>query len=486
MKRRLLSLLLATLSLVAVLSGEEWSLQRAIDRALTVNHELLSRQKHIDYLKAEKSTALTKYFPRLNLNLSYTKLNDPIVLDLDPMRNLLIALQTQDKLSDLDTQMLLKSGRFLTAQERSVYSQAISTAIGNVIPNLDMTLLDQNVFRTNIELFQPIWIGGKIQALNRGASLQVQEGTEELLISREAVLKETSRIYFLNKLLEAVVDIHRKAEEGIRLHYKRAEDLYRSGLVAKYQLLRAKVAHSEAQKNLKNSEDNLTTARTVLRNLLELPDNAEVTLTTPLKYLPKSEKSGEVWSRVEANNGTLKKLEIKKALVKVKKKADLAEYLPQIYAFGRYEIAKDDLSLLDPEWAVGVGVKLNLFSSGEKIFKMQADNRLIQEVEEKKKEVVTLLKSLSDKLYYEADAKKNSLETYPTRLEEAEENLKLADSRFSTGLGISLEVVDAHLMLQKIQTEELQALYEYNLSWLKIHGLFQNTAEIISQWEAQK
>ena len=105
MKRRLLSLLLATLSLVAVLSGEEWSLQRAIDRALTVNHELLSRQKHIDYLKAEKSTALTKYFPRLNLNLSYTNLNDPIVLDLDPMRNLLIALQTQDKLSDLDTQM---------------------------------------------------------------------------------------------------------------------------------------------------------------------------------------------------------------------------------------------------------------------------------------------------------------------------------------------------------------------------------------------
>ncbi|OPZ61679.1 MAG: Outer membrane efflux protein [Candidatus Aminicenantes bacterium ADurb.Bin508] len=219
---------------------------------------------------------------------------------------------------------------------------------------------------------------------------------------------------------------------------------------------------------------------------MELPDNAEITLTTPLKYLPKSEKSGEVWSRVEANNGTLKKLEIKKALVKVKKKADLAEYLPQIYAFGRYEIAKDDLSLLDPEWAIGVGVKLNLFSSGEKIFKMQADNRLIQEVEEKKKEVVTLLKSLSDKLYYEADAKKNSLETYPTRLEEAEENLKLADSRFSTGLGISLEVVDAHLMLQKIQTEELQALYEYNLSWLKIHGLFQNTAEIISQWEAQK
>lgn len=66
---------------------------------------------------------------------------------------------------------------------------------------------------------------------------------------------------------------------------------------------------------------------------------------------------------------------------------------------------------------------------------MQADNRLIQEVEEKKKEVVTLLKSLSDKLYYEADAKKNSLETYPTRLEEAEENLKLADSASPQGWG---------------------------------------------------
>ncbi len=139
---------------------------------------------------------------------------------------------------------------------------------------------------------------------------------------------------------------------------------------------------------------------------------------------------------------------------------------------------------MDPEWALGVGVKLNLFSGGEKRYKVVQDELLGKEVDEKRKSIEDLLTNACDQLYYGAEARKNTIESFGARLEEAEENLKLAESRFSSGLGISLEVVDANLMLEKIGAEKAQAIYEYHVSLLKLHELAQDLDGYIKGLEA--
>ena len=44
-----------------------------------------------------------------------------------------------------------------------------------------------------------------------------------------------------------------------------------------------------------------------------------------------------------------------------KRKAEYSEYIPKLIAFGRYEFYKDNLTLLDPEWYVGIGLRWTLF-----------------------------------------------------------------------------------------------------------------------------
>jgi outer membrane protein TolC len=469
-----------------LLCAQEMSLSTAVDKALAANHDLLAKTKHIEFLQAEKKEALTHYFPRIDFAGSYTRLNSPIDLNLDALRGLLISLQTENKLADIDLQMLVSRGYALTDAERTVYASQIESALDSAVPSMNIHFLDQDVWRATLEFVQPIWMGGKIQALNRGADLQYQEGVEEFLISQETVKEETCRIYLTAKLLEDVVTVNKQAEEGIAGHLKQAAGLYNSGLIAKSQLLRAKVAFSEAGKNRKNAEDNLRTARSVLANLVKADDPDALVLTMPLPFPPSASSREQVKSSLLAGNRTLKMLDIKQELVKTKKRGDLAAYLPQIFAFGRYELYKGDLSFMDPHWAVGVGLKLNVFSSGEKYFKLAADEKLRQEVEEKKKDVEDLLGKASDQLYYTADSRKNTIDSFPARLEEAEENLKLAASRFSSGLGISLEVVDANLILEKIRTERAQAIYEYNISWLKIHELSQTLDGFIKELETTR
>lgn len=480
MKRLLLALLL----IPGTLAAQDLSLSSAVDKALAANHELLSKSKHIEFLRTGQKEAKTHYLPRIDFSGSYTRLNDPIDLDLSPLRSLLVGLETENKLSDLDLQMLVSRGYALTAAEKTAYGGQITTALESAIPSMDMHLLDRDVWRATVELVQPIWMGGRIRALNRGADLNYQEGLEEFLVSRETVKEETCRIYLMNKLLEEVVAVNKEAEEGIAGHLKDAESLYNTGLIAKYQLLRARVAFSEASKNRMNAEDDLRTARHVLANLIKADDPDKLVLTTPLPYRPYAGAHDEVLAAILAGNRTLKMLDIKKDLILTRKRADIAAYLPQIYAFGRYELYKGDLTFMDPEWAVGVGVKLNLFSSGEKRYKVAEDKLLGQEVEEKKKDVEDLLTKAGDQLFYSAEARKNTVESFKPRLEEAEENLRLSRSRFSSGLGISLEVVDANLMLEKIRAEKAQAVYEYYIYWLKIHELSQSLDGYIKELEA--
>jgi len=475
---------LAVLMAPGLLCAQEMSLSTAVDKALAANHDLLAKTKHIEFLQAEKKEALTHYFPRIDFAGSYSRLNEPIDLNLDALRGLLISLQTENKLADIDLQMLVSRGYALTDAEKTVYTSQIESALDSAIPSMNIHFLDQDVWRATLEFIQPIWMGGKIQALNRGADLQYQEGLEEFLISQETVKEETCRIYLTAKLLEDVVAVNKQAEEGIAGHLHQAEGLYNSGLIAKSQLLRAKVAFSEARKNRQNAEDNLKTARSVLANLVKADNPDALTLTTPLPFPPSASSREQVKSSLLAGNRTLKMLDIKQELVKTKKRGDLAGYLPQIFAFGRYELYRGDLSFMDPHWAVGVGLKLNVFSSGEKYYKLAADEKLRLEVEEKKKDVEDLLTRACDHLYYGASAKRNTVDGFPARLEEAEENLKLAESRFSSGLGISLEVVDANLILEKIRTEKAQAIYEYDISWLKIHELSQTLDGFIKELEA--
>jgi len=468
------------------LAGEELRLSDAVKRAMDVSHGLNSSKYAVEKLELQKKEAASQYLPRIQFKTTYTHLDNPIELDLENLRQLIIKLEAGNQLSDINLQTIIQRGSPLTEQESALYSSKIASALESKIPSFNMMVLDGNMFRSSIEMTAPIWIGGKIQALNQGAKLNLKEGKLDYDITEEQLRSEVTTVYMLNKLLEDVVGVYKEAEAGIQKHYDQANSLYRAGLIAQYQLLRAKVALSEARANREKGEENLRTARSILGNILELDNVDNITLSTPLSYEKLPLDSKQTWEFVKQNNTTLKKLDIKKELVDIKRKADLGDYLPQIYAFGKYEILKKDLSLLDPRWAVGVGVNLNLFSGGEKIYKLKADRKLHEEVSEKQKEVESMLKKLTDKLYYSAASDLHTIDTFTTRLEEAQENLKLAESRFSSGLGISLEVVDANLMLEKLKIEKLQAIYNYTVNWLKINELGQNLEKSILTLEGKK
>ena len=64
----------------------------------------------------------------------------------------------------------------------------------------------------------------------------------------------------------------------------------------------------------------------------------------------------------------------------------------------------------------------------------------------------------------------------------AEENLRQNDKRFNSGLGTSLEVIDAQLSLQKVKLDRLSSLYNYFSIMSEIYTSNNNIDELIRIW----
>lgn len=466
--------------------AEDLSLPQAVDLALANDPGLNAAAHELEGLGYEVREASSKYLPRLNLKGSYTRLNDPIDIQLDSLRSLIMSLETGNRLNDLNLQNLYLKGQELSDQEKAVYGSAISDKLESVIPSFDIDVLDQNLFRASIEAAIPIWMGGKIRALNRSARLRRDEGEIDCTRIRDQSAAETVRLYLTHQLMEESLVLAREAEAGIQEHRDRATSLYEAGLVARYQLQHAQVATSDARVRRQRAEEGVALSEAQLALQLGLDPGTQIRLTTPIEYMDPPPDKEKVWASIREKNPSLRKLAVKRELVKVKKRADLAEYLPQVYAFAKYEILRDDLSLLDPEWAAGVSLSFNLFSGGEKIHRLKADRQLALALNDRELQVERLLRQALEKLYHGIRAESATVGGFGSRLEEAQENLRLAESRFSSGMGISLEVVDARLTLQKIKLERLQAIYTHTLYTLKLNELAQTVERFVQQLEEKE
>ena len=54
------------------------------------------------------------------------------------------------------------------------------------------------------------------------------------------------------------------------------------------------------------------------------------------------------------------------------------------------------------------------------------------------------------------------IDTSQVTVEQAEENLKIAEVRYSAGVGTNTEVIDAQVSLTKAKTNYIQAMYDFN------------------------
>ena len=145
-------------------------------------------------------------------------------------------------------------------------------------------------------------------------------------------------------------------------------------------------------------------------------------------------------------------------------RVEKAAYAPEIYLFSIRELYENDLTVLEPAWAVGVGLNFTLFDGLARPNRIHAAQKLEEQAGLMRQKLLRDLETLVSSKYQELMKAGEQFDTLQASLNLADENLRARRRAFEEGLATSLDVVDAQLSLSAAEVERLRAAYAFDIA----------------------
>ena len=482
MKFNIKKAIVLILIMPTIFFAQNVSLSEAINLALEKNEKVQQYKSKLSAKEFENKAAWGNFLPSINLQGSYNHLDDNLKIDLSPIRSAMIQLSasSQTELSNIYN-ILGGNTAFTDVQKYSVYNQSINI-LENAIPSFVETLKRQDYNSAAFVATQPLFLGGKLVAAKKYASAEEKASAYELQKIENEIITEVSKSYFQNLLLKEIVVTRKKVLSGMKQHQQNANKLFEQGLIANYHLLRAEVAVAEAERNLTNDQNNLELAVISFKSLVGLEDNEIINFTDSLKFNELADTLNQYLTEAEINQPIIKMIEQKKISAEQNYNVARSEFLPQVAAFGKYELYPEYLSALEPRWAVGVQAKFNLFNGFKDYLKLQSASAIEEEVDHIQKGTVKNINLWINKSYRDVKNSADEFTKLISTLKLAEENYRQNSKRFNSGMGTSIEVIDARLALEKIEIDRSIALFNYYSAIADLENASGKSIELLKIW----
>lgn len=464
---------------VKVQSQEILNLEMAIETGKKNNEKIKMYKEKVKQKEAEEKIAFGNFLPNLNLSSGFTHMNEPIEMDLDPIRQVTMTLQAKNQVEFSNIYNILQGGTGLTQQQRaSLYSNYYST-LDQQLPKFSSEIKKMDYWNLTLSGMQPLFLGGKIINAKKYAEKEIEVMNSELKKAENEITNEIISSYLNVVLCRDLIKLRKEVLEGMKKHRNDAKRLMEEGLIAKHEYLRAEVAVADAERVLFDEENKLSLSKIALKSAVGIKGEEEIIIEDSLVFHETQESIAFVKQKMEENQPVFKTLSLKREEAEIKQKIDKADFLPKVYLFGKYEIMQSYLSILEPEWVVGIQASINIFNGFKDSEKLKQNKYILSEIEYLEADTKRKLNLAVEKFYKEKENSINRYKKLEANINLAEENLRLNSTRFSTGLGTALDIIDAELVLEKNIFEKKLTIYEYYKSLNEIYTIIGEPERIL-------
>jgi hypothetical protein len=236
--------------------------------------------------------------------------------------------------------------------------------------------------------------------------------------------------------------------------------LEEEGLLSKAERLHAEVAQAEAARQVRKADHDLALATSALANTLAR--DGELPLAgSPLFVVRSFGTLEDFVGKAREQNPALGRLAALRRLARQGTRAERGAFLPEVYVFGLRELHEDDLTILEPTWAAGVGARLALFTGGARLKRLAAATQREERVRSLARKADRDVATLVEQSWRRATNALDQFDTLAASRALARESVRVRTRAFEEGVGTSLEVVDAQLSLARVELERLAASYDF-------------------------
>lgn len=441
------------------------SLDSCRNMAIRNNKEIQQSRARVEGAGYQRKEAKAAYLPSLDLEASY--------------------FYNQKNISLLAEDQLLPTKTFNPKTQNYEFNLLtnpqtglpITTANGQPIPSTvaylpksAMTFNVHNVFAGALTLTQPIYMGGKIKAMN-----EITRYAEELARSMQDS-KVEDVVYDVDAAYWQVVSLKAKqklAENYVKLLETFDNDVKKmlnEGVATKSNLLNVDVKLNEANVDLTKVKNGVALSRMLLAQLCGAPINSDFVLEDEDKDNWSVAEGSEAYdlNDVYARRHEVRSLELAAKIYDEKAKVARASMMPQVAAVGMY-------SLMNPNsyngyetkfagaFSVGAMVKIPLWHWGGLTNKYKAAKT---EATIKRLELADAKDKIELQVNQATFKNQEAWKTYEMtkkNLEKANENLRMAQVGFKEGVSTTSDVLAAQTAWLKANSEKIDAEIDVQL-----------------------
>lgn len=343
----------------------------------------------------------------------------------------------------------------------------------------DLPFGRRNTWRVGGTLSQNLFTGGRLLAQRRLASSGFESARVSLESARASAVLQAAEAYYDAVLSERLVEIAEASFQQAEQTLAQVRAGEGAGARPEFDVLRAEVTLENERPNVLRSRIARDLANLRLRQVLELPMDQRIRLTTRL-----GDEAAASVVRVAREAAHMAEAEAPRAPVLLARESvrireasvDIAQSqrwpslsLNSTFGGVNYPDALlPGFSEWRPNWTVGLGLQVPLFTG----FRITADVRTaeadLMEARAQHDQVVELVRLDTLDAAKALEASELVWEATATSIEQAERAYGIAELRYREGISTQLELADARLLLEQARATRASAARELQVARIRV------------------
>ena len=311
----------------------------------------------------------------------------------------------------------------------------------------------------------PIFTGGKLKGTIKQAKANYQYNEVGVQRTYNEMRATVTDGYF--NMLQADNIQKLSAESVTRLedHLKNVQAQYDVGVVAKVDVLRSQVELANAKQTLIQAENAYQVAEANMNKIVGLPMDTNLKLDNLLVYNAYDKNMDDCLAYAADHRPELMQAKYGVDAAKGALLVARSGHMPQVAASATQQWYDSNWpGDENGNWGVGVNVSLNVFDTGVTLSKIHGAEADLKKAEETYRNTVDSVNLDVRSNYLGLREAEKRISTTKLAVEQADEDYRIAQLRYMSGVGTNTDVLDAQVALTQAKTNYTKALYDYNTS----------------------
>ncbi len=338
------------------------------------------------------------------------------------------------------------------------------------LPKSAMTYDIHNVFFGAVTLTQPVYMGGKIVAMNKItkyaeelARAMHEDGAEDVIYAVDAAYWELVSLEAKKELATSYLALLDTLHHDV-------EVMIAEGVATKSDLLSVDVKLNSAQVDMVKVENGLSLCRMALNQICGLPVDTQLNLAGNNDPNVKDTPVAKTYNMADVYNSRpdLRALELGVKITEQQSKVAMSSMLPNVALIGAWSFSNPNMydgykNKFNGAFSVGAMISIPIWHWGGNYNKYRAAK---SEVNIMKLQLEDAKEKINLQVSQAAFKTNEALKTYmltKSNIASADENLRNAQIAYEEGVGTSEKVMEAQTAWLKAHSENIDAEIDVNL-----------------------